>query len=282
VTDSTTNDDTRLSTGTSVVQLSPHHGPSVGLGVDGGGRSGRRPRRSGQSGPPPGSPAVRLPTSHTNRKPPRGALGNHGQQPHHSRGHRSSPNSNTGPNHQGHARRRLRRGGVRGVGRKQPIWTRPPGNTTSPARVLVLEVRRPRPLPRRLPDPCGALLLATETALARNPRPPPSREPPAPHAGTPRTLRNVQRSQSEHRAHCAATAGDNAAVTVVSAGQMATPDFPLPAAHLSKNSFSSNSICVPRCLSFRFFYSICVPRFVKFPFFHLNICLVFIKDSPFL
>jgi hypothetical protein len=45
---------------------------------------------------------------------------------------------------------------------------------------------------------------------------------------------------------------------------MATPDFPLPAPHLPKNSFSLNSIRVPRLLSFRFFYSICVPRFVTF------------------
>jgi hypothetical protein len=116
----------------------------------------------------------------------------------------------------------------------------------------------------------------------RDPRPPPSREPPAHHAGTSRTPRNVQRFRSERRARCAANAGDNAAVTVVNAGQMATPDIPLPAAHLPKNSFSLNSICVSRFLSFRFFYSICAPRFVKFPFFHLNICLVFTKDPPFL
>jgi hypothetical protein len=65
------------------------------------------------------------------------------------------------------------------------------------------------------------------------PRPPatPSREPPAPHAGTPRTPRNVRRFRSERRARCAATAGDNAAVTVVNAGQTAAQDFPLPAPH---------------------------------------------------
>jgi hypothetical protein len=52
---------------TSVAQQSPHHGPPAGLRVDGG---GRRPRRSGQSGPQPGSPAVRPPTGHTDRTAP--------------------------------------------------------------------------------------------------------------------------------------------------------------------------------------------------------------------
>jgi hypothetical protein len=76
------------------------------------------------------------------------------------------------------------------VGRRQPVWTRPPGNTTSPARVLVLEVRRPRPLPWRLPGPCGALLLAMWNDGADVPRlplpetpgrpPPASRRPPMP------------------------------------------------------------------------------------------------------
>jgi hypothetical protein len=82
-------------TSTSVAQQSPHHGPPAGLRVDGGDRDGRRPRRSGESGPQPGSPAVRPPTDHTDRtapvgntparKPPREALGTHGQQPQRSR-----------------------------------------------------------------------------------------------------------------------------------------------------------------------------------------------------
>jgi hypothetical protein len=62
------------------------------------------PRPHRPDSPPRNTPA---------RKPPRKAPGNHGQQPQHSRGHRPSPNSSTGPNRQGHARRRLRRGGIR-------------------------------------------------------------------------------------------------------------------------------------------------------------------------
>jgi hypothetical protein len=204
---------TLVSAGTSVAQLSPHHGPPAGLGVDGGGRSGRRPRRSGQPGPQPGSPAVRPPTGHTDRtapvrntparKPPRKAPGNHGQQPQHSRGHRPSPNSSTGPNRQSHARRRLRRGGIRGVGGRQPIWTRSPGNTSSPARVLVLEVRRPRPLPRRLPGPCGALLLALWNDGADVPRLPLSATPDRPPPASRRDIQNSpERPAITERAPC--------------------------------------------------------------------------------
>jgi hypothetical protein len=53
-------------TSTSVAQQSPHHGPPAGLRVDGGDRDGRRPRRSGESGP---QPSVLQPTIPTGQPP---------------------------------------------------------------------------------------------------------------------------------------------------------------------------------------------------------------------
>jgi hypothetical protein len=55
---------------------------------------------------------------------------------------------------------------------------------------------------------------------------------PPPHAGTPQTPRNVQRPRSQRRARCAATADDNAAVTVANTDQTTTREFICYSHHL--------------------------------------------------
>jgi hypothetical protein len=151
-------DYTRLSAGTSAAQQSPHHGPPPGLRVDGGGRDGRRPRRSGQSGPQPDSPAVRPPTGHTDRAAP--ARNTPARSPHEEPRGTTASSRNAADDTARAQTPAPDRTDVKDTseevcdGVEHEEWMAPS------ARVLMLEVRRPRTLPRRLPDPHAAILFA--------------------------------------------------------------------------------------------------------------------------
>jgi hypothetical protein len=108
--------------------------------------------------------------------------------------------SRTGP-------RKFATGSARGVDGGQSVWTRPSGSTVPSARILMLEVRRPRALPRRLPGPHGALLFTLWDNGAAVPRLPCPRPPAAPLprvASPPRrnTPNSPERPATPERAPC--------------------------------------------------------------------------------